>query len=434
MMHTSLQGISNRARNYPAHRFGNLYGMLSVANLTECFHLLRKNGAVGVDKIDWYQYASELDTNIENLVERLKRKSYKAKQVKRVYIPKGRKGMRPLGLLVIEDKLLQMCVKRILEAIYEEDFLKVSFGYRPGLGPKDAIENLSMNLQFGVYGWLIDADIKSYFDTIDHDWLIRMLEKRINDGPFIRLIRKWLRAGILDTDGMVIHPATGTPQGGIVSPILANVYLHYALDLWFERKVKPSCSGKVKYIRYADDTIWAFQYRSEAVRCLAELKERLKQFGLELSEKKTRLVHFSRFGIEKGDNDRFDFLGFEYYWDVAYNGKAQVRKRTAASKLRNSLANFRQWCKTSRHTKISELMVTLRRKLQGYWNYYGIQGNGRSLWHYYHSVLQSLYKWLNRRSDRRSYSWDGLYEVLNVFKVPRPKTVQIKMDGNFVFD
>lgn len=432
-MQTSLQGIANRAKTHPAHRFGNLFGLLSEENLIECFHLLRKDAATGVDKVDYAEYASELESNISDLVSRLKAGSYHARLVKRVYIPKGPSGKRPLGLPVIEDKLLQMCCKRILEAIYEQDFLGLSFGFRPCRGPKDAVTDLSMNLQYGQYGWIIDADIKSYFDRIDHDWLIKMLEHRINDGPFLRLIRKWLKAGILDTDGKVIHPVTGTPQGGVVSPVLSNVYLHYVLDLWFDRKVKRQCRGKVKYIRYADDTIWAFQYRSDAESVMQQMRERLSAFGLELSEEKTRLLRFSRFGVEEGGNERFDFLGFEFYWEKDFHGKPQVKKRTSRKKLRASIEKFTEWIKSNRHTKIAVLMALLRKKLVGYWNYYGMQGNSQSLWVYYHQVVQRLHKWLNRRSDRRSYTWHGIYDMLDAFNIPRPKITRIKMDGTFVF-
>jgi len=236
-MQTSLRGISNRAAKDKEHRFGNLYGLLDENFLKWCFWQLKRAAAPGVDRVDFYEYRENLDENIANLVKRLKQKNYRAKLVRRQYIPKINGKLRPLGIPATDDKVLQFAVAKILEAIYEEDFLDVSYGYRPGTGPQDAVRDLTQKLQFGRFSHIVEADIKGFFDNIDHSWMIRMLEERINDRAFLRLIQKWLKAGILDTSGEVIHPATGTPQGGIVSPILANVYLHYALDLWFEKRI-----------------------------------------------------------------------------------------------------------------------------------------------------------------------------------------------------
>jgi len=430
-MQTSLQGIANRAKTHSSHRFGNLYGLLNEENLISCFYQLRKNGATGVDKVDFKTYEVNLQENVAALVDRLKRKVYKARLVKRVYIPKGNGRTRPLGILVLEDKLLQLCASKVLNAIYEEDFLKTSFAFRPGLSAKDALVNLSMDLQYGSFGWIIDADIEGYFDNIDHDWLVKMLEERINDKSFIRLIRKWLKAGILEPDGQLLHPVTGIPQGGSVSPILSNVYLHYVLDLWFEKRIKPACEGKVKYLRYADDSVWAFQYRREAVKYLDEMKKRLEKFGLKLSEHKTRLIRFSRFGED--NNDRFDFLGFEFYWDINFKGKPQIKKRTSRKKLQSSIQNFTDWIKINRHKRISIIMKTLKRKLLGYWNYYGIPGNSDSIWCFYNTVVYLTHKWLNRRSGRKSYNWQGMYDLYNDFKIIRPFIKPIKLDGKFEF-
>jgi RNA-directed DNA polymerase len=252
-MQTSLQGIAQRAKEQKKHRFQDLYRMLNEGYLLECWRYIRKDAAYGVDKMSAEEYERDLEENIRDLVERLKRGSYRAKLVRRKYIPKGEGKMRPLGIPAIEDKLLQVAVKRILEAIYEQDFLRCSYGYRPGIGALDAVDKLTVKLQFGRYNYVVEADIKSYFDNVDHEWVERMLEERIDDRPFLRLIKKWLKAGILEPDGEVIHPVTGTPQGGIVSPILANVYLHYVLDLWFHKVVKKYCRGEACLIRYADD-------------------------------------------------------------------------------------------------------------------------------------------------------------------------------------
>ncbi len=258
-MQTSLQGISKRAAKDKAHRFGNLYGLLNEGYLKGCFWQLRKDAAPGIDRVDFYEHQENLDENIRDLVDRLKQKRYCAKQVRRQYIPKTGGKLRPLGLPATDDKVLQLAVAKVLEAIFEADFLDVSYGYRPGRGSQDAVRELTRNLQFGRYTHIVEADIKGFCEHIDHDWMMRMLEERINDKPFLRLIRKWLKAGILDVSGEVIHPATGTPQGGIVSPVLANVYLHYGFDLWFEKIVKRQCRGDAMIIRYADDFVCAFQ-------------------------------------------------------------------------------------------------------------------------------------------------------------------------------
>jgi len=306
-MQTSLRGIANRAASHKKHRFGSLYGLLNEANLAWCFDFLKKDAAPGVDRVDFLDYQRNLVSNIHDLVERLKTNRYRAKLVRRRYIPKLNGKMRPLGIPATEDKLVQVGVAKILEAIYEQDLLEWSYGYRPQRSPQDAATALTHSLHYGRYCWVVEADIKGFFDNIDHDWMIRMLEERIDDKPFLRLIRKWIQAGILETDGQVVHPATGTPQGGIVSPVLANIYLHYALDLWFERRVRPRCQGAAMIIRYADDFVCAFQYKSDADAFYGSLGDRLGKFGLSVAEDKTRILRFCRFDLEA--SGRFDFLG-----------------------------------------------------------------------------------------------------------------------------
>ncbi len=308
-MQTSLRGIANRAATHKEHRFRNLSGLLNEINLAWCFKFLRKDAAPGADRVDVLDYQQELESNIRNLVERLKGQRYRAKLVRRRYIPKPNGKMRPLGIPATEDKLLQVAVAKILEAIYEQDFLDSSYGYRPNRSPKAASQDLARTLLIGKYCWVVEADIRGFFDTIDHQWMIKMLEERIEDKPFLRLIRKWLRAGILETDGQVVHPVTGTPQGGIVSPVLANIYLHYALDLWFARRIKPRCQGEAMIIRFADDFVCTFQYRSDAESFYRDLGERLGKFGLKVAPDKTRILRFCRFDLN--GSGRFDFLGFE---------------------------------------------------------------------------------------------------------------------------
>ena len=251
-------------------------------------------------------------------MERLKQKRYRAKLVKRHYLPKGNGQLRPLGIPAVEDKLLQGAVTRLLEAIYEQDCLPCSYGYRPGIGAVDAVDELRVKLQFGYYHYVVEADSKGFFDNLDHEWLVRMLAERIDDRAFLGLIRKWLRAGILDTTGAILHPVTGTPQGGVVTPALSNVYLHYVLDLWFERVIKPQCRGEACLLRYADDYICAFESKAEAERFYAALGPRLKKFGLALAPEKTRVLPFSRH--QPPGQGRFEFLGFEFYWGSCGEG------------------------------------------------------------------------------------------------------------------
>lgn len=421
-MSTFLQGIAKKAQEQPKHRFGNLYELLNEEYLKECWRDIRKDAAYGVDKVSAAEYERNLDENIHDLVERLKQKRYRAKLVRRQYIPKGDGQMRPLGIPAVEDKLLQLAVTRILQAIYEQDFLRCSYGYRPGIGALDAVDKLTVKLQFGRYNYVVEADIRAFFDTIDHEWLMRMLEERIEDKRFLRLIRKWLKAGVLDTNGQVLHPATGTPQGGIVSPILANVYLHYVLDLWFHRVVRPRCRGEACLIRYADDFVCAFQYREEAERFYRELGERLRKFGLELSAEKTRVIPFS----PQHDLGRtsFDFLGFEFRWGRDRKGKPHLKRRTSRKRMRDSLKRFTEWCKVKCRYGLKELFRELNAKLRGYYNYYGVVGNYASLKQFYDQVIRILYKWLNRRSQRRSYNWAGFRELLDQFEVERPRIVE----------
>ena len=419
-MQTSLRGIANKAAEQKRHRFGDLYRLLNVENLRWSFYQLRKDAASGVDRVTFQEYEKKLDENLTDLVDRLKQKRYRAKLVKRKYIPKpGSAKMRPLGIPALEDKILQVAVANILSAIYGQDFLDCSFGYRKGIGPHDALEALRKELQFGGYHWIVEADIRGFFDNLDHDWLVEMLEQRVDDRAFIRLIKKWLRAGILEEDGSVIHPQSGSPQGGIVSPVLANIYLHYVLDLWFEKEVTKSCRGRCKLFRYADDFVCAFESAAEASAFEAHLKERLAKFGLEVAEEKTRTVKFTRRGGK--ENGKFDFLGFEFRWGLSRNGNPVVKRRTSPKRLQTSLKKFTEWIKSNRSLKVRYLIGKLKRMLAGYGNYYALRGNSRSVGIYFRCVSVLLFKWLNRRSQKRSYTWKGFNRLLKRFGVSCPK-------------
>jgi group II intron reverse transcriptase/maturase len=418
---TSLQGIAQKAARERKYRFRNLAVMLDEEMLQDSWRYIRKDAAYGVDRVSAREYEQDLEGNIRRLVERLKRGSYRAKLVKRRHIPKVDGQERLLGIPATEDKLLQMAVKRILEAIYEQDFMKCSYGYRPGVGAREAVHDLTVKLQFGAYRYVVEADIKSYFDHVEHEWMVRMLQERVNDRVFVRLIKKWLKAGVLEEDGKVIQPATGMPQGGVISPILANIYLHYVLDLWFQKVVKKHCQGEACLIRYADDFVAAFEHEEDAERFLLELEGRLKKFGLELSKAKTRIITFYRDPPSGGS--RFEFLGFEFYWGKDRKGKPHLKRRTVRGRLEASLKRLTQWCRKNRNLRLRELFRKLNAKLRGYYNYYGVVGNYESLAQFFYRGMRILFKWLNRRSQRRSYNWDGFTALLEHYQVEKPRIV-----------
>ena len=417
---TSLQAIAKKASERPEYRFRDLFRLLNEEMLRDSWRDIRKGAAYGVDRVSAAEYEQDLAGNVHQLVEELKRKHYRAKNVRRVYIPKGNGKLRPLGIPATQDKLLQVAVKRILEAIFEQDFLYCSYGYRPGVGILDAVDKLTVKLQFGKYNYLVEADITGYFDNIDHDWLLKMLAERVDDKAFLWLIGKWLKAGVLDTDGKVLHPVTGTPQGGIVSPILANIYLHFVLDLWFQKVVIPHCSGEACLIRYADDFVCAFEKEEDAYRFHEALGERLKKFNLELSTEKTHILPFSPTGP---DSSAFNFLGFEFRWGKDRAGKPHVDKRTARKSLRNSLSRFKLWFKENRHRRLPDLFKLLNAKLKGYINHFGVHGNIQSLEFFYYQVIRQVWKYLNRRSQRKSYNWEGFKQLLDFFGVVKPHII-----------
>jgi RNA-directed DNA polymerase len=419
---TFLRTIAEKASKNKHHRFGGLYRWLNQDVLRHCFFLLRKDAASGVDGVTFDAYQKDLEKNLEDLVGRLKRKAYRARLVRRKYILKPNGKQRPLGIPVLEDKLLQVAVTQILLAIFEMDFLPCSYGYRPGRSAHDALKDLSKELQFGRHNFLVEADIKGFFDNIRWEWMEQMLKQRIDDGAFLNLIRKWLRAGILEEDGKVIHPQSGTPQGGVVSPVLANIYLHYVLDLWFEKVVKPKLHGRSRLFRYADDFVVCFECRHEADAFEKALKTRLAMFGLEVAADKTKTLRFGRNGGPH--NGRFDFLGFEFYWEASRKGQPIVKRRTATKKHQAAIQRMTQWIKEHRHQKLRQTMRTLKAKLQGTWNYYGLIGNARRMSLLYGACCRTLYKWLNRRSQKRSVTWAAFNRLLSRFHIPPPRIVE----------
>jgi len=417
---TFLWGIANKAKTKKRHRFRDLYRCLNGELIYYAWESLNKGAASGVDNVTAEAYAEDLHANIQRLVERLKTKRYRAKLVRRVYIPKENGKQRPLGIPALEDRLIQSAAAKVLTAIYEQDFLDCSYGYRAGRSAHDAVSELTRELQFGPYHTVVEADIKGFFDHMDHDWLLEMLEQRIDDRAFLGLIRKWLKAGILETDGKVINPETGTPQGGIVSPVLANVYLHYALDLWFDRVVMKSCRGKATLRRYADDWVCAFEHEDDAERFYRMLPKRLQKFGLEIAQEKTNRLPFSRRYLRKGK--RFIFVGFEFYWEKDRKGQPRVKRRTAPKKLQGASRRIKAWIKKERHLSKRDFVRGLNRRLTGHYNYFGIIGNGHSINRFYLWAMECTFKWLNRRGGKRkSFTRETFWRVVDrgLFRKPR---------------
>jgi group II intron reverse transcriptase/maturase len=422
---TSLRGIANKAKADKRHRFRDLYRCLNVDLLLDCWSDLNKDAASGVDGVTWRTYGENLHAHVESLVGRLKSKRYRAKLVRRHYIPKENGKERPLGIPVIEDKFLQAAVARIVTALYEPAFLACSYGYRPARGAADAVRDLTFDLQYGCYGYVVEADIRGFFDHMDHDWLLEMLRLRIDDRAFLGLIRKWLKAGIVETDGRVIHPDTGVPQGGVVSPVLANVYLHYVLDLWVEKSVKPQCRGEALMWRYADDWVCAFRYRSDAEWFYNALPERLAKFNLEEAREKTRILRFSRF--HPSMKRRFTFLGFEFFWKEDRQGVARVMRRTARKKLQGACRRIKGWIKQNRHLPGHEFFQRLNARLRGHYNYYGLRGNSGSLSRFFNWAMDCTFKWLNRRGGKRkSFTWELFNQILDRVKIARPRITEVK--------
>jgi RNA-directed DNA polymerase len=418
---TSLQGIAKRAKESKKYRFCELYQMINRISLMDAWLDINRGAASGVDKVTAGEYEENLKENIIELEKRLKEKRYKAKLVRRVYIPKSKTKLRPLGIPALEDKLVQLAAAKILGAIYEQDFLSCSWGYRPEIGALDAVKDITKSLMTGKFSYIVDADITGFYDNINHEWMVKMLELRINDNAFIRLIKKWMKAGILD-DNKVMHPVKGTPQGGIVSPVLSNIYLHYVLDLWFDKVIKPKCEGQAYLCRYADDFLCAFQYKREAESFFEKLDRRLAKFSLELSKEKTKVISFSRF--RKEERTSFDFLGFEFRWGVSRKGKDIIKKKTAKKKFKQRLSEFTEWIKKHRNKRITWIFERLNMKLRGHYNYYGVIGNMKRLLDYFNGAIRLLFKWLNRRSQRRSYNFKGFRELCKHFRVLRPKIVE----------
>lgn len=418
----ALLELTAKAKREPNYRFRSLYRVIDLRMLYDSFRLLKPKAAVGVDGVSYSEYEKDLDANLRGLLERLANHRYRAQLVRRKHISKGGGKTRPLGIPALEDKIVQMSARRLLEAIFEPDFSDNSMGYRPGRSARGASQTLRDNLFLSRVNWIVEADIKSFFDNMDHDWLIRMLEKRVADRHYIRLIRKWLKAGILEEDGVIKNPTTGTPQGGIISPILANIYLHCALDLWVERVVGKECKGQVVYQRYADDFVVGFEYGHEANYFFADLPKRLGKFSLSLAMEKSGVMCFSRISMRR--SGRFTYLGFDYYWARTRTGKRTIKRRTNKKKFQHALKTLKTWIRSERSTPLKRLASTLRAKFRGHFNYYGVIGNSPMLSQFFNAARWIIYRALNDRSQKKSYDWTGFTQMWKTLDIPNPKILE----------
>lgn len=417
---TKFRSIAQKARENPAEVFTSLAHYLTEEYLLASFSKLRRSAATGIDKVSCQDYEKHLTENIENLHQRLKAQRYRATEIRRAWIDKGGGKQRPLGISTTEDKIVQRAVADILNLIYEQDFYESSYGFRPKRNAHQALVHLRNQCMSGRIKWILDADIQGCFDNFDHSILRELLSKRIKDRNLLRLIDLWLKAGIID--GKSLHRNTvGTPQGNIVSPLLCNVYLHYVLDEWVEKIIRPLLKGKIFIIRYADDFVIGFENEEDAIRVNKVLPKRMQRYGLTIHPEKSQLIKFVP--DDKKSKPTFDFLGFTHYWAKSQKGYKVIKRRTSKKKMHKVIQNLRECCKENRHLKLKDQYKLLCSKLRGLYQYYGIRGNFLALKKMYLDVKFSWYKWLNRRSQRNSYTWKGYGDLLNYFTLPRPRIV-----------
>jgi len=428
---TRQQRLAELAKQSPEMGFTSLAHHIDLVWMIEAFHRTRKDGATGVDGQTAEDYLKDLPGNLQSLVDRAKSGTYRAPPVRRVHIPKGTgPETRPLGIPTFEDKVLQRAVVMVLEAVYEQDFLDCSYGFRPGRSAHQALDVLWRQTMGMDGGWIEEVDIRKFFDTLDHAHLRELLRLRIRDGVLLRLIGKWLNAGVLE-DGSLSFPEFGTPQGGVVSPLLANVYLHYVLDVWFERQVKPCLKGKASLIRYADDFVMVFAREEDARRVLEVLPQRFGKYGLALHPDKTRLVPFEQpaqdppAAASAGVNrpGTFDLLGFTHYWGRSWQGFWVVKRKTAQDRLGRALKKIAQWCRLNRHQPLAEQHQTLSQKLRGHFGYYGITGNSTALSVFRSEVQRIWRKWLSRRRRCGFLSWTTFTRLLKRYPLPPARAV-----------
>jgi len=425
---TKLALISERARKEPKFQFTSLAHLLDERFLKECYFSLGRERASGIDGVSWKEYGEQLDENLNSLVTRMKAKRYKPLPARRVYIPKNEHEKRPLGLPALEDKIVQKGISRILETIYEADFLDCSYGFRPNRSCHQALNAVDKTIRSSHTNHIIEADIKGFFDNVSHEWMMKFLAVRIKDPSLLLLIRRFLKAGYCEAD-KIVETEQGTPQGGNLSPMLANIFLHYVLDLWFEKKIKPHIKGQAHLVRYADDFICMVQFADDAEYIERALRERFAKFDLELHPEKTRTISFGRYERENADKQKrkantFNFLGFTHYCDKSRKGWFKVGRKTSQKKFRMKCKEMNNWLRKIRnYKKAKEWWPVLEAKLRGHYQYYGVSGNMRSLHCFYMLTIRMVYKWLNRRSQRKSFSWESFLKYLERYPLPKPKIV-----------
>lgn len=418
--------IAELAKEDRERKFTSIAHLLTVEALKEAFGNLRKEASAGVDGVTYTEYAGGVSENLEKLQDRLKHGKYRAQPLRRIYIPKEDGRQRPISIPSLEDKIVQKAAADLLEAIDEQDFLDCSYGFRRGRGPQEALDKVGQVICQRPITTILEADISGYFDAIVRSLLMEMIEKRVYDGTILRLIGKWINVGVIE-DGRLLVSETGTGQGQVISPLLANIYLHYVLDEWFEEVVKPRLRGEAHEVRFADDFIMGFQYREDTERVLAVLKQRFEKYGLTLHPDKTRLVDFGRkalFQSEKRGGPRpgtFDFLGFTHICKRSRKGYFTIHVRTMRKRLRRSLKAIAAWCRQHRHDPVNEQQQALNRKLRGHYQYYGRSTNSRSLSEFYTRVRQIWQKWLNRRSRGNPMAWPAYQQLLRRHPLLTPR-------------
>ena len=426
-METELRRIAELAKENKDMVFTSLAHLLNEENLKQCHKELPNKKATGINEVTKEEYGANLDENINNLVSRMKGKKYRPVPVRRTYIDKpGTKKKRPLGIPEHEDKIVQRGIAKILNAIYENDFLDSSFGFRPQRNCHDALKTLNVYIEKRYTSYVVDVDIKGFFDNVDHKWMMTFLEHRINDPSFLRIIGRFLKGGYME-EGKYYRTESGAPQGGIISPIIGNIYLHYVLDSWFEKKIRKESRGQTYMVRYADDFVCCFQYKSDAEAFYHKLRKRLNKFHLEMAEEKTRIIPFGRFAEEdckrkkKGKPPTFDFLGFTHYCSRSRNGRFRVKRKSSSKKVKAKLKRHKEWLQKHRTMDIRLIMGRINLALQGYYNYYCITDNIYDVRNFYDKVKQLLFKWMNRRSQKKSFSWEKFRLFLQKYPLISPE-------------
>jgi group II intron reverse transcriptase/maturase len=423
---SKLSLIATCAKNSKTFEFTSLAHLLNIEFLKDCYLTLDRNKAVGVDKVSWQEYKEDMDNNLKSLVQKLKRKSFKPLPAKRVYIPKANGEQRPLGISTIENKIVESGITKILQSIYEADFLNCSYGFRPKRDAHQALNEIDTIIMTQNVNHIVEADIKGFFDNVNHDMLIEFIKIRIKDSSLLFLIQRFLKAGYVD-DNLFTQTDKGTPQGSILSPILANIFLHYVLDTWFEQEVKTHTKGFCELVRYADDYVCLVQYKEDADKIKRALENRFNRYELTLHPDKTKVFSFGSFERENSKKQNrkantFDFLGFTHFCDKSRNGHFKVGRKTAMKKFRAKIKELNIWLKTVRNLiPTKEWWKTLKAKLRGHFGYYGVSGNYPAIKRFYILALKLVHKWLNRRSQKKKMSWSKLYNYLTLYPLPQPR-------------